>query len=215
MYLLLTATLLLVSSCYEREGTTGQTDLRAKSADQMLSRVMAYVQAHERQIDFLTERNFSSKDLKTKFARFQQSKDTAWLLIPIVRSLRDSMATADSLYFAPRRLFALSLITKGSAKPRLWFVEQEPTREFHKENRTDFFYRHFTGRQDTYSEAGLLVHAINIYNGWYDTQLTIKPAASQDSTYAQNYDEVVTALGEESEMGSRIYGCAYKFFAAG
>lgn len=153
----------------------------------------AYVQAHEQQMDFLTERNFSSKDMKVRQAMYRQSKDTTWLLIPIVRTLRDSMATADSLYFAPRRLFALSLITRDSARPRLWFVEQEPTREFHKANRTAFLYRHFTGRQDTYNEAGQLVHAINIYNGWYDTQLTIKPADSNDSTYAKNYDGQVAA----------------------
>ena len=144
-------------------------------------------------MDFLTERNFSSKDMKVRQAMYRQSKDTIWLLIPIVRTLRDSMATADSLYFAPRRLFALSLITRGSARPRLWFVEQEPTREFHKANRTALLYRHFTGRQDTYTEAGQLVHAIKIYNGWYDTQLTIKPADSNDSTYAKNYDGQVAA----------------------
>ena len=193
MYLLLAATPLLVGSCYEREGAIGQSDLRTKPSDQILARVMAYVQAHEQQIDFLTERNFSSKDLKVRQAMYQQSKDTVWLLIPILRTLRDSMATADSLYFAPRRLFALSLITQGSARPRLWFVEQNPTREFHKENRTIFLYRHFSGRQDTYTEAGQLVHAIKIYNGWYDTQFTIKPADSNDSTYAKNYDGLVAA----------------------
>ena len=174
MYLLLAATSLLVSSCYEREGAIGQSDLQTKPSAQILARVMAYVQAHEQ-------------------AMYRQSKDTTWVLIPIVRTLRDSMATADSLYFAPRRLFALSLITRGSARPRLWFVEQEPTREFHKSNRTAFLYRHFTGRQDTYTEAGKLVHAIKIYNGWYDPQLTIKPADSNDSTYAKNYDGQVAA----------------------
>ena len=111
MYLLLAATSLLVSSCYEREGAIGQSDLQTKPSAQILARVMAYVQAHEQQMDFLTERNFSSKDMKVRQAMYRQSKDTTWLLIPIVRTLRDSMATADSLYFAPRRLFALSLIT--------------------------------------------------------------------------------------------------------
>ena len=32
-----------------------------------------------------------------------------------------------------------------------------------------------------------------IYNGWYDPQLTIKPADSNDSTYAKNYDGQVAA----------------------
>ena len=187
------AIVLLATSSHESDGIRTHADLRTKPSDQILARVMAYVQAHEQQIDFLTERNFSSKDLKVRQAMYQQSKDTVWLLIPILRTLRDSMATADSLYFAPRRLFALSLITQGSARPRLWFVEQEPTREFHKENRTIFLYRHFSGRQDTYTEAGQLVHAIKIYNGWYDTQFTIKPADSNDSTYAKNYDGLVAA----------------------
>ena len=187
------AIVLLATSCHESEGTRSHADLQTMPSDQILTRVMAYVQAHEQQMDFLTERNFSSKDMKVRQAMYRQTKDTTWLLIPIVRTLRDSMATADSLYFAPRRLFALSLITRDSARPRLWFVEQEPTREFHKANRTAFLYRHFTGRQDTYTEAGQLVHAIKIYNGWYDTQLTIKPADSNDSTYAKNYDGQVAA----------------------
>lgn len=155
----------LATSCHESEGTRSHADLQTMPSAQILARVMAYVQAHEQQMDFLTERNFSSKDMKVRQAMYRQTKDTTWLLIPIVRTLRDSMATADSLYFAPRRLFALSLITRDSARPRLWFVEQEPTREFHKANRTAFLYRHFTGRQDTYTEAGQLVHAIKIYNG--------------------------------------------------
>ena len=187
------AIVLLATSCHESEGTRSHADLQTMPSAQILTRVMAYVQAHEQQMDFLTERNFSSKDMKVRQAMYRQTKDTTWLLIPIVRTLRDSMATADSLYFAPRRLFALSLITRDSARPRLWFVEQEPTREFHKANRTAFLYRHFTGRQDTYTEAGQLVHAIKIYNGWYDTQLTIKPADSNDSTYAKNYDGQVAA----------------------
>ena len=123
MYLLLATTPLLVGSCYEREGAIGQSDLQTKPSAQMLARVMAYVQAHEQQMDFLTERNFSSKDMKVRKA----------------------------------------------------------------------MYRHFTGRQDTYTEAGQLVHAIKIYNGWYDPQLTIKPADSNDSTYAKNYDGQVAA----------------------
>ena len=187
------AIVLLATSCHESEGMRSHADLQTMPSDQILARVKAYVQAHEQQMDFLTERNFSSKDMKVRQAMYRQTKDTTWLLIPIVRTLRDSMATADSLYFAPRRLFALSLITRDSARPRLWFVEQEPTREFHKANRTAFLYRHFTGRQDTYTEAGQLVHAIKIYNGWYDTQLTIKPADSNDSTYAKNYDGQVAA----------------------
>ena len=70
MYLLLAATSLLVSSCYEREGAIGQSDLQTKPSDQMLARVMAYVQAHEQQIDFLTERILSSTDMKVRHAMY-------------------------------------------------------------------------------------------------------------------------------------------------
>ena len=70
MYLLLVATSLLVSSCYEREGMRSHADLQTMPSDQILARVMAYVQAHEQQIDFLTERNFSSKDMKFRHAMY-------------------------------------------------------------------------------------------------------------------------------------------------
>ena len=36
----------------------------------VLARVMAYVQAQEQQMDFLTERNFSSKDMKVRHAMY-------------------------------------------------------------------------------------------------------------------------------------------------
>lgn len=52
MYLLLATTSLLVSSCYEREGAIGQSDLQTMPSAQILARVMAYVQAHEQQMDF-------------------------------------------------------------------------------------------------------------------------------------------------------------------
>ena len=60
----------MVSSCYEREGAIGQSDLQTKPSAQILARVMAYVQAHEQQMDFLTERNFSSKDMKVRQAMY-------------------------------------------------------------------------------------------------------------------------------------------------
>ena len=39
-------------------------------SDQILTRVMAYVQAHEQQIDFLTERNFSGKDMNVRHTMY-------------------------------------------------------------------------------------------------------------------------------------------------
>ena len=194
------AIVLLATSCHESEGMRSHADLQTMPPDQMIARVMAYVQAHEQQIDFLTERNFSSKDMKVRHAMYQQSKDTAWVLIPIVRTLRDSMATADSLYFAPRRLFALSLITQGCARPRLWFVEQDPTREFHKANRTAFFYRHFTGRQDTYSEKGNKVNTVKLHGG----KLVLTRISETDSTDIidnGSLDEVVVTAPWKYKFG--------------
>lgn len=64
------AIVLLATSCHESEGMRGHADLQTMPSDQMLARVIAYVQAHEQQIDFLTERNFSSKDMKVRHAMY-------------------------------------------------------------------------------------------------------------------------------------------------
>ena len=60
------AIVLLATSCHESEGMRSHADLQTMPSDQILTRVMAYVQAHEQQMDFLTERNFSSKDMKVR-----------------------------------------------------------------------------------------------------------------------------------------------------
>ena len=70
MYLLLAATPLLATSCHDSEGMRSHADLQTMPSAQILARVMAYVQAHEQQIDFLTERNFSSKDMKVRHAMY-------------------------------------------------------------------------------------------------------------------------------------------------
>ena len=70
MYLLLAATPLLATSCHDSEGTRRHADLQTMPSDQMLARVMAYVQAHEQQIDFLTERIFSSEGMKVRHAMY-------------------------------------------------------------------------------------------------------------------------------------------------
>ena len=64
------AIVLLATSCYDSEGTRSHADLQTMPSDQILARVMAYVQAHEQQIDFLTERIFSSKDMKVWHAMY-------------------------------------------------------------------------------------------------------------------------------------------------
>ena len=64
------AIVLLATSCHDSEGTRSHADLQTMPSDQILARVMAYVQAHEQQIDFLTERILSSKDMKVRPAMY-------------------------------------------------------------------------------------------------------------------------------------------------
>ena len=64
------AIVLLATSCHESEGTRSHADLQTMPSAQMLARVMAYVQAHEQQMEFLTERNFSSKDMMFRHAMY-------------------------------------------------------------------------------------------------------------------------------------------------
>ena len=60
----------LATSCHESEGMWSHADLQTMPSAQILARVMAYVQAHEQQMDFLTERNFSSKDMMFRHAMY-------------------------------------------------------------------------------------------------------------------------------------------------
>ena len=64
------AIVLLATSCHDSEGMRSHADLQTMPSAQILARVMAYVQAHEQQIDFLTERIFSSKDMKVRHAMY-------------------------------------------------------------------------------------------------------------------------------------------------
>ena len=64
------AIVLLATSCHESDGIRTHADLQTMPSAQMLARVMAYVQAHEQQMDFLTERIFSSKDMKVRHAMY-------------------------------------------------------------------------------------------------------------------------------------------------
>ena len=64
------AIVLLATSCHESEGMRSHADLQTMPSDQMLARVIAYVLAHVLQIDFLTERIFSSKDMKVRHAMY-------------------------------------------------------------------------------------------------------------------------------------------------
>ena len=64
------AIVLLATSCHESEGTRRHADLQTMPSAQILARVMAYVQAHEQQMDFLTERNFSGKDMNVRHTMY-------------------------------------------------------------------------------------------------------------------------------------------------
>lgn len=71
-----------------------------------------------------------------------------------MRPLRDSLATADSLFFAPRRIFAWARIVKGRSQPELRFIELDPTRDYHKVNRTRIRYQAFSGEMNFFNEDG-------------------------------------------------------------
>ena len=64
------AIVLLATSCHESEWMRSHADLQTMPSDQILARVKAYVQAHEQQIDFLTERNFSGKDMNVRHTMY-------------------------------------------------------------------------------------------------------------------------------------------------
>ena len=64
------AIVLLATSCHESEGTRSHADLQTMPSAQLLARVLAYVQAHEQQIHFLTERNFSGKDMNVRHTMY-------------------------------------------------------------------------------------------------------------------------------------------------
>ena len=64
------AIVLLATSCHESDETPRHADLQTMPSAQILARVMAYVQSHEPQLDFLTERNFSGKDMNVRHTMY-------------------------------------------------------------------------------------------------------------------------------------------------
>lgn len=93
-------------------------------------------------------------DLVVSMADCSITDDTIYVKIPFVRPLRDSLATADSLFFAPRRIFAWARIIKGRSQPELRFIELDPTRDYHKVNRTRIRYQAFSGEMNFFNEDG-------------------------------------------------------------
>lgn len=119
-----------------------------------LAGVVSYIRQHEQRMPYLQERNFSANDLVVSMADCSITDDTIYVKIPFVRPLRDSLATADSLFFAPRRIFAWARIIKGRSQPELRFIELDPTRDYHKVNRTRIRYQAFSGEMNFFNEDG-------------------------------------------------------------
>ena len=119
-----------------------------------LAGVVSYIRQHEQRMPYLQERNFSANDLVVSKADCSITGDTIYVKIPFVRPLRDSLATADSLFFAPRRIFAWARIIKGRSQPELRFIELDPTRDYHKVNRTRIRYQAFSGEMNFFNEDG-------------------------------------------------------------
>lgn len=115
--LLAIAISLTMTSCLDRESVAPTTD--AAYQQKMITRVVSFIQAHEKQFTYLSERKLSSKDIRTRFAQARQFKDGVWIKIPVIRYLRDSISTADSLYFAPKRIVLLSQIEERHSKPKI------------------------------------------------------------------------------------------------
>lgn len=78
-----------------------------------LAGVVSYIRQHEQRMPYLQERNFSANDLVVSKADCSITDDTIYVKIPFVRPLRDSLATADSLFFAPRRILPGHASSRG------------------------------------------------------------------------------------------------------
>lgn len=141
----------ILTSCHDQDaydfGSRRQADIR-----QIISDVMAYISKREQSIPYLQERGLCKNDFRAGLARYKPANDSLLIQIPIIRLQRDSLATMDSLYFAPNRVVACVLITKDSKCPQLCFYEETPTFNYHKTNRTKVWYRQFTGQRRIFNE---------------------------------------------------------------
>lgn len=127
-----------------------------------LNNIMTYINHNDKSMGYLTERNYSAVDVKSKFARYRVSGDSLWIFVPIVRYLCDSTTTVDSMRLQPKRTYALSFF-KGNTTPcELWFVEDSPTTEYHYDHEMAMWYNNLTGRRRYFNEEGKLVSSKNL-----------------------------------------------------
>ena len=133
----------ILSSCHEQESYDFSHKEQTKIS-QILSEVMTYIRRQEQVIPYLIKKELRSSDFRASLARYKRTNDSLWVQIPIIQLQRDSLATMDSLFFAPKRTVACVLITKDCKYPQLCFYEESPTFNYHKANRTNIWYQHFT-----------------------------------------------------------------------
>lgn len=130
-----------------------------------LTGVVSYLRQHGQQMPYLQERNFTANDLLVRMAICNKTDDTVYVKIPFVRAQCDSLATADSLYFAPRRMVVWGRVIKGMSQPEVRFIELEPTRDYHKANRNRIWYRAFSGEMNFFTENGFNDYSMEWVNG--------------------------------------------------
>ncbi len=134
-------------------------------AEQALNSTMTYIKQNSKNMDYLNQRQYSTVDVKSKFARFLTSADSIWVFVPVVRYLCDSVSTVDSLKLQPMRTYALSFFKGDTNMRELWFVEESPSRAYHRNHTMAIWYRNLTGRQRYFNESGHLVSSKKLYDG--------------------------------------------------
>ena len=146
-----------------------------------LNNIMTYINHNDKSMGYLTERNYSAADVKSKFARYHVSGDSLWIFIPIVRYLCDSTTTVDSMRLQPRRTYAVSFFNGSITPSELWFVEDIPTTEYHHEHEMSRWYNNLTGRQQYFNEEGKLVASKKLYEGLYTQPNPSNEADNEDN----------------------------------
>lgn len=156
--------LAILTSCHDQD-TYDFSSRKQADISQIVSDVMAYISKREQSIPYLQERGLRNNDFRAGLARYKPANDSLFIQIPIIRLQRDSLATIDSLYFAPNRVVACVLITKDSKCPQLCFYEETPTFNYHKANRTKVWYKQFSGQLRMFNEGAHSVGTFTMDNG--------------------------------------------------
>ena len=197
----------ILSSCHEQE-TYDFSHKEQTKISQILSEVMTYIRRQEQVIPYLIKKELRSSDFRASLARYKRTNDSLWVQIPIIQLQRDSLATMDSLFFAPKRTVACVLITKDCKYPQLCFYEESPTFNYHKANRTNIWYQHFTGQLKIYNEKAHRVAILNMKDG-IPARTRFATADSTDTKDGGTLDEVEVTAPWKYTWG---YGNIYDYF---